>query len=651
MERVEPQTTIVARLDLSGIPFGPVFQPMEPVPDAERGLFSTWETPLSPWGGFNVDAGLACVDEAGTPVLEFAEGERHERAILAHNCDLRDGTIVAEVKALAANALPNDDSPVQTEALVGIVFRVQTSRAYYQFGIQGKRRLVLFRRNDDEFALLAEQAITAPSGYVTLEVRLDGDSIRCTCPELGADMHVCDTVYGAGKVGFRSANSSRLRRFEVSQTPGQRRRDESRHARFDGEVAERGAGIPDATLVRTYRTPDLGGSPMFRDFIEPGRFDILVEGPRLRALTPDGALIWEVPERIVRCVFSRDVGPAGRLIYGFAGKREERRAKDVAGGESVLTVEHEMVVIEGRTGAILARAELPPNVPTQRFFDWSPRSASLTNGDGADIVLREWRDDHGGGGIRLWAYDRGLNLLWEHVQTGAHYGHHWALDFFDVDGCGREEMLAGGYLYRGDGTVLWTHDRFDEMRKIRGASHYDAVVMGNLTGEAEDDPVAFLCGGSAGVYVVDALTGATRVVHRIGHAQGRSIGKLRPDLPGTEVLAVTRWGNYGILTLFSGRGERLWTIQPDYVGQGATPVVWGKAGHKLIWTNTSRDAQLFFDGYGRLVKRLPELSRVWGDRMNRDVGRGGSPIRIGTDPTDLLTLTVEGVVHVFGPAD
>ena len=325
--------------------------------------------------------------------------------------------------------------------------------------------------------------------------------------------------------------------------------------------------------------------------------------------------------------------------------------KDVAGGESVLTVEHEMVVIEGRTGAILARAELPPNVPTQRFFDWCPRSAALVNADGTDIVLREWRDDHGGGGIRLWAYDRALNLLWEHVQTGAHYGHHWALDFFDGDGDGREEMLAGGYLYRGDGTILWMHDRFDEMRQIRGASHYDAVVIGNLTGQPEDDPVAFLCGGSAGVYVVDALNGATRVVHRIGHAQGRSIGKVRPDLPGTEVLAVTRWGNYGILTLFNGRGERLWTIQPDYVGQGATPVTWGKAGCRLIWTNTSRDAQAFYDGCGRLVKRLPELSKVWGDRMNREVGRGGSPVRIGNDPTDLLTLTVGGIVHVFGPAE
>ncbi|HQK22402.1 MAG TPA: hypothetical protein PLM66_05875, partial [Candidatus Latescibacteria bacterium] len=74
MKRAEPEMAVLVRLDLSGIPFGPVLRPMEPVPEAERGLFSTWETPLSPWGGFDVGAGLACVDDAGRPALECAEG-------------------------------------------------------------------------------------------------------------------------------------------------------------------------------------------------------------------------------------------------------------------------------------------------------------------------------------------------------------------------------------------------------------------------------------------------------------------------------------------------------------------------------------------------------------------------------------------------
>lgn len=104
------------------------------------------------------------------------------------------------------------------------------------------------------------------------------------------------------------------------------------------------------------------------------------------------------------------------------------------------------------------------------------------------------------------------------------------------------------------------------MLAVYGAAHYDAVALGALAGDPELDPVAMLISGSNGVYVVDALTGRTRVHHRVGHAQGCVLAKVRTDLPGQQVLVATRWGNMGILTLLSGRGERLWTIQPDYIG-------------------------------------------------------------------------------------
>jgi hypothetical protein len=93
------------------------------------------------------------------------------------------------------------------------------------------------------------------------------------------------------------------------------------------------------------------------------------------------------------------------------------------------------------------------------------------------------------------------------------------------------------------------HDRDDrdaKMMAIDGGEHYDAVAVGRFADDRTIDPVAFLLAGSAGVYVVDALTVRTRAIRRIGHAQGRHIGKLRADLPGQQLLAVTRWGHYGI---------------------------------------------------------------------------------------------------------
>jgi hypothetical protein len=172
--------------------------------------------------------------------------------------------------------------------------------------------------------------------------------------------------------------------------------------------------------------------------------------------------------------------------------------------------------------------------------------------------------------------------------------------------------------------------------------------LGELAGDDAVDPVAFLMGGSAGVYVVDGLTGRTRAIHRVGHAQGRFVGKVRADLPGKQVMVVTRWGNYGILTLFSGYGDHLWSIQPDYIGQGSCPVTWGDLDAQLIWMNTSGPVQAFYDGYGRRVKTLPELSKLWGDRMRRDVVTRA--VRIGTDPWDYLTVTLDDNLYAFGPA-
>ncbi len=460
-------------------------------------------------------------------------------------------------------------------------------------------------------------------------------------------------MYRNGGVGVRSRNSANLASFTVSQTPSQTKRDVRRRERADAEERELGRDIPDPTLIRRYDPRELGGGPTFHDFASPDRIDMLVShSAGLRALTDSGELIWELNEQVRRCVFSSARAGEGRLIYCFAGRRSEKESYSVAGGKGTRIVDDEMLVIDGATGELLAREKLPPAGPHLNFFDWSQGTARLSSSEGTDIVLREWRDDISDGGTNLWAYDRNLNLLWEQDQTGtAHYGHNFALDFHDVNNDGRDELLAGGILYDADGKVLWTHDLAGEMDEIFGAWHYDAVEIGNLAGDAEDDPIAFLIAGSAGVYIVDALTGKTRATHRVGHAQGHTVAKLRPDLPGTEVLVVTRWSNFGILTLFSGRGERLWTIHPDYIGQGTTPIVWGSAGHRLIWTNTSRDVQAFWDGYGRRVKRLTEFSTLCGDRMGRGIGCGVTKMRFGNDVRDVMRLNVNGEIHIYGPAE
>jgi len=649
--KLQPEE-LIAAIDVEGCLEREILAPLEPKDEIASTIFRGWDTPLAPWGGFGLQSRLKIARDCDRTVLEFdtpGDSETTERALVTERGGVRDARIVAQVKCIDSEAKPNTDRSDYQHALAGIVFRWQTSRRYYQFGIEGRRRAVLYRRSDDEWLELAHADLSLPDNYVTLEVALDGDGIRCRCDELAVDLFATDTTYTEGKIGVRSVGRSRLASLRAYQDPSQRARDRLR--RRQRQVAERGLGdeVPEPVLVKTLDLSEIGGVPTFHDFAESGRFDILTGSDGLRAQTVDGDELWELPFPVRNVVFSPEHTEKGRLIYGLTGERTSRDRVAVSGLKLTQVVSNEMVVIRGGDGEVLARAELPELHEDTRQPDFSPTSADLTGNGPFDIVLREWRQGLGDGGRNLWAYDQNLNSLWHATTHEAPYGHHAALRFLDINGDGRDELLAGGTMFDCEGGILWEHDREPEMARIAGAHHYDAVALGNFTGDESVDPVAFLLGGSAGVYVVDALTGETRMAHRTGHAQGVTFGKVRSDLPGEQVLAAMRWGNMGILTLFSGSGDRLWTIQPDYIGQGATPVSWGEREEQLIWTNTSARAQALYDGHGRRVKELAKLQSIFGDRVRKDVGP--AVIRMGADSTEYLTLTVDGRMHIFKPQE
>jgi len=639
--------TVLAEIKLDGCPPGQVLQTMEDRSEVTKHYFAGWETPLAPWGCYNQDSCAHVVEDGGRMVLEIAPQKGNwDRAIVTERADIRDCTVVAEIKPIDEAGWPNADRTDCTDALVGILFRAHTSRHYYQFGIEGRRRAVLYRRADDEWALLAEEAVQLPEGYVTLQVALDGDGMRCQCQELDVDFLCTDTSVAEGKVGIRAIGRARLASLRVTQTPAQQTQDSQRRQAREAALEGLSANIPDPVPIRTLKLDALGGKPTFGDFAEPDRFDMLVAGDTLRAMTVEGEALWEVPHDVRQVIFSEATGPDGRLIYGFMGRRAVETRLNVAGNTSDWAVAEEMCVIEGKTGEVVARTRVPDMEEPVRFTDFSLTTANLTGKEKTDVILREWRRDAGDGGFNVWAYDRDLNLLW-HNRVKTPYGHNSAIQFFDVNGDGRDEVLAGGTLLSADGDLLWEHDLAHEMSQINGAGHYDSVALGAFADDPEVDPVAFLFGGSAGVYVLDATTGRTRMDHRIGHAQTHvKCRSILPDHPGTLIVATCRWGNFGIMTCLAGRGDRLWTLQPDIV-PGVTPVDW--ADRPLLWVNPSGTAQALYDGYGRRVKALPELRDLWGDRMRRDVVAGVT--RMGSDPRELLHLTIGDRMHVFGPGE
>ena len=649
MKQRQPQPELVlAEIDLGGCPEGPILDPFASCDDVRTRFFARWETPLAPRGGFKGGSRLKVVRDGERTVLEGdSRGPSDIDSVLVWgDLDLRDCRISAGILPLGTTSGPDFDRWDCSEALVGVVFRMRDSRHYYQFGVEGRRRLVLYRRDDDEWFPMHAEDVALPDGYITLEVCLDRDGIRCNCPELGISLSHTDTAYAAGRAGIRLCGDARVATLRISQAPSQQDDWHRRRTRRLSAEAGRSGTVPDAQLVRTFDLTELGGVPTFLDFAEPDRFDLLVPGKTLRALTSEGQLLWECPAPVQGIESSTDHSEHGRLLYGFTGRRASLEQHSVRGNIQTSVLPEEMVVVRGRDGTVLARQPLPDFDPDIALADFSRNTGNLTGRGRFDIVLREWVKG-GGSGTNVWAYDGNLDLLW-HRQVEPRYGHHNAVKFADVDGDGRDEVLAGGTLLNASGDVVWVHDLGHEMHRIHQAHHYDAVEIGDFADDSALDPVAFLLGSSAGVYVVDGLTGRTRARHRVGHAQGSYLGKMRSDLPGQQVLVACRWGNYGILTLFSGQGDRLWSIQPDYIGQGSCPVWWGNRDEQLIWTNTTGPVQALYDGHGRRVKPLPELSRLWGDRMRSDVRTFTA--RMGTDPQELLCIAVDGRLYAFGPA-
>lgn len=641
----------IAGLPIAELPEGNICPPLEP-DDPTWDVIAPWDDPLASRGGYRVISGKTRETVNGRPTIHFGSDSesfmnREDRMLTIGEPTWREYSLACRVQPLADACGPTMDHPFNDSARCGLVFRVETVRRHYFFCIENRRRLVLYRRDDAEWTELAGGDIEPNDRILTLRIELDGDGIRAECPECDCAFNATDSTFQGGRAGFRALGDCQLFSLDVKMTPGQETQNKRLADNSKQRTAYFSSLLPEETEVGAI---DLGGGRVIVDctnFCVKERNDLLFATPEgMVAETWAGKRLWEIPEKIEEIVFTDPTQAGNRILYGLTGKRREDKSHGITvqGFPNNNIVQNELVAIDGASGDILHRAVLPvsPREDILRKYDLSYETGRISGPADTDILVREWRQDWGGGGEMIWAYDGDLKPLWEQkVYPG--YGHHNAVHFFDYDGDGRDEILAGGCLLSAEGDLIWQHDRAESFFTTLGGQHYDAAVVGHFADDAECDPVAFLIGGSAGVYVVDGRTGRTRAHHCVGHAQWALPCKVRDDLPGTEVMVGTRWGNYGILTLFSGRGDRLWSIQPDYILQGTAPVQWTTEGPQHIWCCRSLMAMGLYDGYGRMVKPLDKIRKLYGSGNKRPT----RVLRRKPDGTDLLGVRVGDVLHLF----
>lgn len=648
MKQPSPKSTIVACLPVQDLTEGDICPPLDPE-HPSWDVIAPWDDPLASRGGYRGGALKQRVTVDGQPAIAWSAGNRNDRSFITGHSTWRELSLQCRVQALQAECAPTYDEPFGARTRAGLVFRMETVRHYYTFCLEAQKRLILYRRSDDEWTELDAREVGLQNGILTLRVTLSGDAIHAECPELNYDALVTDSRYHSGLAGFRALGVCHLFALDIAMTPGQKAVNERLSQAWAAQASCLSGAIPDEEPVTCM---DLGGGKELAactDFHEAGHNDLLFTAPEgMTAQTWDGKRLWTFPETLENLLFSADRVKGGRILFGMTGKRgtgNEGYAVSVTGKPLNRGINDELVALDGATGRLLRRIKLPvsPREDLVHQYDLSYETGRLSGAQSTDFLVREWRSDWGGGGETLWAFDRDLNLLWQRtVHPG--YGHHNAVHCFDVDGDGRDEILAGGNLLSAAGEPIWRHDRADTFFTTMGGQHYDAALIGRYADDPELDPCAFLIGGSAGVYVVDALTGRTRAHYAIGHAQWALPCKVRDDIPGTQVMVGTRWDNYGILTLFSGRGERLWSIQPDYLLQGTCPVQWTPSGPQHIWFNQSLQAMGLYDGFGRCVKPLDKIRKLYRFGTKKPV----QVLRRTPESPDWIGLQIADTLHVFG---
>jgi len=497
--------------------------------------------------------------------------------------------------------------PMESGGRCGLVFRYETNRRYYFFGlVDGGVALIRVREEavqhvpDEEVLGTADLAWEAGRAY-RLRVRVVGDGLSCSAAPaqpaaaVQALVEAKDASFPRGKIALTSDVPADFLSVEVLGTEDALSSVRREHAAAEAKLEGLRAQNPRPVVWKKIATPGfgVGRNLRFGDLDGDGRMEILVpqviqHGPRdayaevgcLTAVDLDGGILWRHGEP----------DPANWFLTNDVAVQVHDIDGDGA-AEVLYCRDFELRIVEGATGRIKRSIRTPescrendkfPRILGDCLFFCDVRGL----GRMGDIVLKDryWN---------FWVYNQDLELLWKGSCKTGHYPY-----AADIDGDVRDEIAIGYSLYDHDGTLLWTHD--EELY-----DHSDGVAFINLHGpEAAADRILYAA-SDEGVLFLD-LKGDILKHYLVGHAQNPAVLKLRADLPGLQVVTINFWGNQGILHFFDADGNLYHRCEPNNFGSMCLPVNWRGDGVEFFLHSTNPALGGMFDGWGRPVVAFPE---------------------------------------------
>lgn len=197
-------------------------------------------------------------------------------------------------------------------------------------------------------------------------------------------------------------------------------------------------------------------------------------------------------------------------IYDWDGDRKH---------EVILCTKGYLVELDGSSGQERRRIAIDEKATDCLVF------CNLSGGKHPSDVLVKTR--YG----QIWAYDYEGKLLWTVKEPAGYRTAHQPRPI-DINGDGRDEIMAGYALLNADGSIRWVFQS-EKVEQKRG--HLDCCRVVREGKRPEDFRLALTCCGANSLAMVD---GAGKILWEVSgyHFESVDVGKVIPNHPGVQLV-------------------------------------------------------------------------------------------------------------------
>ncbi|MEK4665795.1 hypothetical protein MHH93_28265 [Priestia sp. FSL H7-0729] len=269
--------------------------------------------------------------------------------------------------------------------------------------------------------------------------------------------------------------------------------------------------------------------------------------------------------------------------------------------EVLCVMDKQFLVLDGQSGEIKETHVLPGDEAHDCII-----LANLTgNQQKMDIILKDRYKT-------LWALDHDFHLLWKHEGNPGHFP--WV---YDIDGDGKDEVMAGYDMLDHDGTLLWSCHNLDD--------HADCIWFGDVDGDGE---VEVVIGGSVTVMMDRYGNEKWRYEDSI-ESQHIALGHFCAEMEGLQIAGLDRivrgdeHGKDGMFML-DNAGQEIW--KENRTTRGWLTIIepvadWDESGldYILAYRRGGDVLPSLVDGNMKTVTEFPEEGYV----VHADLAQSG----------------------------